>query len=112
MREHVAGTVVHVTIPSGRIRFHELENEICSILIECGWPSDESRSLHNLLIQREMVRLCLVVWRQARKHFEYEDAERIPVDALVVSRLTDDLSAVSVSSFDGKGAVKRTSGAR
>lgn len=95
MCKHVSRTVLEVTVPLCWVVLEELENEVCRVSVECG-PADGGRARTDLFVQLDVRDIRLVEGRQTRQHLEYQDTQRVPVDRLVVSLVTDDLGAGSV----------------
>ena len=109
MCEHVPGTVPQVAVASRGITLHELENEVSGIDLERG-PSYKRRPARYFLVQGHVVLVCLVVWRETGEHFKNEHTKGVPIHALVVSLLPDNLACqVSTQTIDWR---EHTSGAR
>jgi hypothetical protein len=90
MCEYIAGAVLEVSVSFGGVAFHEFEDEVCGVFVECG-PADEGWATGYFFVEEDGVGFGLVVRREAGEHFEDEDAEGVPVDGFVVSLLADDL---------------------
>ena len=90
MGKDVAGAVLEISVALGGVAFHELEDEICRMLVE-GGPPDERRSPGDFLVEEYRVSFGLVVRWEAGEHLEDKDAEGVPVDGFVVPMLADDL---------------------
>jgi hypothetical protein len=90
MGKYVPGAVPQIPVPFRGVAFQKLEYEIGCEGME-GGPTDERGTARDLLVEDDWVHIRLVVWWETREHFEYEYAECVPVDAFIISLLSDDL---------------------
>lgn len=79
-----------IPIPLTRIPLHELQNQVSRIAVERG-PFNACGSLGNPLVQHNGGNVGFMEWWETREHFEYEDAESVPIDGFVVPRVSNDL---------------------
>ena len=91
VREDISSTVPHITVPLGRIGFHQLENQVAGSWVEEGRPLNDTWTFRDLAVQRHGANLWFVERWLSVEHLEDQHAQRIPVHTLVVARLVDNL---------------------
>lgn len=89
-------TVVQITIAACRINLHEFLDEVDGITADRVGHCDMSNSFDNAFVEDNLVdlrgelRLFVERWHPA-KHLENEDAEGVPIHAVIISSLFNDL---------------------
>ena len=105
VREHVARAVREVPEALARVALHELEDEVRRVRVERG-PLDARRALRDLLVEHDGRDVRLVERRQPREHLEDEHPQGVPVHALVVPHVADNLTRTRSHARKGKGKGK------
>jgi len=85
VRKDIASAVPHITVPLRGIGLHQLQNQIASSWVEEGWPLNDAWTFRDLAVQRHGADLWFVEGRLSVEHLEYQHAQRVPVNALIIT---------------------------